>query len=148
MPTPAVRVEVAAPPRDRVPPGRRVARELVAAAGLVAVLAVLAGAVAPDAALRSDLAAAAAALRVLPQSASPDDVASALRAAFHGRSVTVDVASFPVAVEVTVHAVDRQSCVAAAAVRRLEGKVAVELAGYGAPADCGDDNAMTWRLMP
>jgi hypothetical protein len=139
---------LAALPRVRVIPGRRVARELAAGSGLVAVLAVLVGAVPPGVALRSDLAASAATLGRLPPSASRDDVANALEPAFRGRAVTIDAASFPVAVEVTIRAIDRQSCMAAAAAHRLDGKVVVELAGYDAPAACGDDNAMTWRLTP
>ncbi len=134
--------------RVRVMPGRRVARELAAGGGLIVVLAVLVGAVPPGVALRSDLAASAAALGALAPSASRDDVANALEPAFRGRAVTIDAALFPVAVNVTIRAIDRQSCMAAAAARRLDGKVVVELAGYDAPAACGDDNVMTWRLTP
>jgi len=136
------------PPPVGVPLVQRIARELAAAGGMVAVLAVLTGAALPNAALHSDLAAGAAALRALPLTASRDDAASALLAAFRGRAATVDTASFPGVVEVTVRGLDRQSCAAATAARRLEGKVVVELAGHEAPADCGDDNVLTWRFMP
>jgi len=44
---------------------------------------------------------------------------------------------------------DRTTCLdAIATARRLEGEVVVELLDYAAPADCRDDNDMTWRFMP
>ena len=119
------------------------------AAAVVAALAFLFGAGAPGAAIHSDLASGAAALRTLPASASPARVTAALRAALPGRGIRVDSAGFPAVVAVTFPDMDRPSCVAAErSSRRLEGQVVIDLEGYASPEDCRASNDMTWRLMP
>jgi len=124
-------------------------RTLAAAVAITAGCAVLFASQSPDAALRGDLAAAAGVVGALPTTASAEDVDAALAGPLRGRVFTVDAAGFPSLVAITFHGLDRQSCaVARAKARRLEGKVVVELEGYGAPADCGVRNDMTWRLMP
>ena len=85
----------------------------------------------------------------LPQTASPATVREALRTALLGQDASIDAARFPALVSVTLHGVGRAGCIAAERrARRLEGSVVVELQGYGAPADCGIKNDMTWRFMP
>ena len=144
---PAPRDEPALPRRRRGT--ARNLRVLAGAAAAVAALAILFAAPSPGAAIHSDLAVAADALRALPQAATQARVDEAVEAAFHGRAVSVDASGFPVAVAVTVRGLDRKSCIEAeSAVRRLEGAVVVELQGYGSPDDCTAKNDMTWRLMP
>lgn len=49
----------------------------------------------------------------------------------------------------TLHNVDQNTCSdAAAAARRIEGPVVVELENYRSAADCGASNDMTWWIMP
>ena len=124
-------------------------RTIAGAVAAVAALAFLFGARTPGAAIHSDLASGAAALRTLPASASPAYVTAAVRAALPGRAIRVDPAGFPAVVAVTFRDLDWQSCIAAErSVRRLEGPVVVELEGYPSPEDCRDSNDMTWHLMP
>jgi hypothetical protein len=118
-------------------------------AAVFVALAFLFAARSPGDAIHNDLVSGAAALRAIPASASPESVTAALRAALPGRALRIDAAGFPAAVAVTFQDLDWQSCAAAErSARRLEGRVVVELEGFASPADCGDRNDMTWRLMP
>ncbi|HUZ73256.1 MAG TPA: hypothetical protein VMU87_09730 [Stellaceae bacterium] len=122
---------------------------LAGAAAIVAGCVVLFASESPDAALRGDLAAAAAAVGALPPNATARDVTQALKTPLRDRVITVDATRFPTVVGVTFHALDQRSCIAArASARRLEGAVVVELDGYDAPADCRGRNDMTWHFMP
>ena len=124
-------------------------RVIAGAAAAVAALALLFAARPPGAAIRSDLAASADALQALPANASPASVTATLRSALAGRAVQVDPAGFPTVVAITLRDLDWQSCIAAErSARRLEGRVVVELEGYGSAQDCRDRNDMTWRFMP
>lgn len=115
----------------------------------VAVLASLGAMPSPGPGVRSELAAAAAAAGRLPVSATHDGIRQELLIPFSDHVATVDPAGFPVSVVVTLHGLDRTTCLdAIATARRLEGEVVVELLDYAAPADCRDDNDMTWRFMP
>ncbi len=137
--------------RGTRPSGRlmRLLRALAAAAAALGALAFLFASEPHGGAIRGDLAAAAARLKDLPANASAARVAADLRSEFNGEDATVDPSEFPAAVTVTLHALDRASCADARhSARRLEGRVVVELQGYGSGADCGDSNDMTWRLMP
>jgi hypothetical protein len=100
-------------------------------------------------AIRGDLAAAASRLKDVPQNASDARVDAVLRDEFVGEDATIDPSDFPTAVAVTLHGLDRASCLdALRTARRIEGGVVVQLQGYGSGAECGDNNEMTWRLMP
>jgi hypothetical protein len=124
-------------------------RVIGAAAAVLAALGFLFVARPPGGAIRSDLVAAGASVRALPALAPADAVRAAVTASFPGRPVSVEPASFPAMVAVTLHDVDRQSCLEAAErARRIEGAVVIELDGYRAPDACGERNDMTWRLMP
>lgn len=137
------------PVRRRNDPAPRSVRTIAGAAAAVAALAFLFAARPPGAAIHSDLASGAAALRTLSASASPASVTAALRSALPGRAMRVDPAGFPSVVAVTLQNLDWPSCIAAErSVRRLEGQVVVELEGYASPDDCRSSNDMTWRLMP
>lgn len=124
-------------------------RVLVGAAAVMAALSFLFGAEAPGAGIRGDLAAGAETLEAMPETASDAAVRQAMRKAFPGRSISVDTARYPALVAVTIRDVDQRNCIAAArTARRLEGRVVVELEGYGSPGECGAGNSMTWRFMP
>jgi len=129
--------------------GGRFLRNCAAAAAAVAGLAFLFASEPFGDAIRGDLAAAAQRLQAMPANASAGRVAADLRGAFAGEHATIDPSGFPATVTVTLHALDRASCTAAVrSARRIEGRVVVELEGYGSSADCADLNDMTWRLMP
>lgn len=130
----------------RVP---RAVRVIAGALAAVAALAFLFGTRSPGGAIRGDLVAAGAALRALPATTPADKVTAELQRVFAGRAVAIDATGFPAVVRVTLPHVDWQSCVAAErSARRLEGRVVIELEGYGSANSCGPVNAMTWRLMP
>jgi hypothetical protein len=132
--------------RMRVP---RALRIIAAAAVTLGALGLLFASAPPGASIRASLAAAAAALDALPPNAAAKDVRTALLPAFAGRDVVIDPAGFPREIAVTLQGIDRRACIAAVqSVRRLEGRVVVELQTYRSPDDCGAENAMTWRLMP
>ncbi len=98
--------------------------------------------------IRADLIRAGDVIERLPWSSSHSDVQRAIAAAF-GRSVSVDPAGFPAYARVTIAHVARDACVATlGTARRIEGEVVIVLEHYRGPSDCGDDNDMTWRLMP
>jgi hypothetical protein len=99
--------------------------------------------------IRGDLESAASEARILYFTATPAEVQQAITPYFRGFNTTVDARSFPASVSVTLHGLDRNSCLDASAVaRRLEGRVVVNLLGYRSAADCGERNDMTWRIMP
>lgn len=103
----------------------------------------------PGQVIRGDLRSAAADARALAFTASPAEVQEAIVPDFPGYDATVDARSFPTSIAVTLHALDRKSCLGArAAARRIEGSVVVELLGYASPADCQQRNDLTWRIMP
>jgi hypothetical protein len=124
-------------------------RAFAAAAAALAALSFLFASEPPGQAVRGDLAAAAARLGAMPETASPARVASDLVRDFSGEDATVDPAQFPAAVTVTLHGLDRNSCKAALrSAQRIEGRVVVELENRDANAQCGERNDLTWRLMP
>jgi hypothetical protein len=128
---------------------KRPLRVIAGAAAALAALAFLFAGRPPGVAIRGDLVAAGAAASALPALASADAVREAVAASFPGRSVSVEPSSFPAMIAVTLHDIDRRSCLEAAdRARRIEGAVVIELDGYRAPDDCGERNDMTWRLMP
>ena len=105
----------------RRPPGDAIRRELVAAAGELA-----------------------SPLGPYPSAAA----ARALRRHFRGRPAILQTTFWP-QVSVTLRHLDRTTCIdARIAARRLEGLVVVELEGYRAAEDCGDDNDMSWWILP
>jgi hypothetical protein len=122
-------------------------RAFAAAAAALAALSFLFASEPPGKAVRGDLAAAAAHLGAIPETAQPARVASILARDFPGEDATVDPAQFPTAVTVTLHALDRANCEAAMrGARRIEGRVVVELENRN--IQCGDENDLAWRLMP
>lgn len=102
----------------------------------------------PGQAIRSELVAAAAEL-ISPAGSHPTEASTrAIRRHFDEHSVTLQTDLWPL-VSVTLHHLDKATCAdASTAARRIEGLVVVELDAYRSPADCGADNAMTWRLLP
>ena len=103
----------------------------------------------PGEAIRGDLRNAASDARALPMLATPAEVQEAIAPNFTGYDATVDARGFPSSMAVTLHGLDRASCLdARTAARRLEGSVVVELSGYSSATDCGQHNDMTWRIMP
>jgi hypothetical protein len=137
------------PMRRTIPGPRRRFQALAGAVGGFATLALLFGAQSPGGAIRSDLAAGAAAVGALAHGATAADAREALQPSLAGRWSSIDASRFPAAVAVTIRSLDRQACVEAeSSARRLEGDVVVELVGYRAAADCREANDMTWRIMP
>jgi hypothetical protein len=103
----------------------------------------------PGQEIRSELSAAAVAVGAMAANAPAEKISQTVERYFHGRKVAVDTTKFPTAVAVTVDDLDRPACLAARAdARRIARLVVVELEGYGAPGDCRDRNAMTWRILP
>jgi hypothetical protein len=101
----------------------------------------------PGETVRDELIAAAVDL------ASPAPTASeaslrAIRRHFPSRDPTLDTTLWP-EVAVTLHHLDRVTCAEARMTAgRIDGIVVVELEPDRTAVDCGDDNAMTWRLLP
>lgn len=111
--------------------------------------ALLLTSIAPGVAIRRDLAAAAKAVGALPGNASAQTVTLAVRRALGSAPATIDATPFPVAVAVTLRALDRRSCLAAErSARRIEGAVVVALQGFRTADDCRASNDMSWRIMP
>lgn len=103
----------------------------------------------PGDAIRSELEAAAAEMgaQLVPQ-ASPA-VLAAMRRDFSGQDVSITASATSSIIVVTLHGLDREACVkAAATARRIVGPVVVVLPGFAAPEDCGGRNDMTWWIMP
>src|SRR5258708_39933631 len=99
--------------------------------------------------MRTKLEAAAAEMHgQLVLGPSPAELA-AMRRDFSGQDVSIATARASSIITVTLHGVDREACIEAAAeVRRIVGSVVVMLQGYRAPEDCSSRNEMTWWLMP
>jgi hypothetical protein len=102
----------------------------------------------PSDTIRRELVAAAAEL-ASPVGPYPTDAATrAIRQHFRAHPATLQTKFWP-QVSVTLQHLDRTTCVDAGTVaRRMEGLVVVELKGYRSAKDCGDDNAMTWSILP
>jgi hypothetical protein len=74
---------------------------------------------------------------------------AAMRRHFSRQDVSIATSPASSIIAVTLHGVDREACVEAAAkVRRIDGSVVVMLQGYSALEDCGSWNEMTWWIMP
>jgi hypothetical protein len=103
----------------------------------------------PGEAIRGNLKKAAAESSTLPFTATSAEVQQAIGPYFAGFDATVDTRGFPTSVAVTLHGLDRVSCVDAISLaRRFEGRVVVNLVGYSSAQDCLQRNDMTWRIMP
>lgn len=103
----------------------------------------------PAQTIKRELLSAADETAALSWSRSAAEVQHAVTRRFDGHAVRVDAAQFPAQVAVTLQAVDRITCLEARLVaRRIEGPVVIALDGYRAASDCGDANAMSWRIMP
>jgi hypothetical protein len=102
----------------------------------------------PGDAVKRELVAAAAEL-ASPAGPYPTDAATrAIRRHFRAYPATLQTTFWP-KVSVTLHHLDRTACVDASIVaRRMEGLVVVELEGYRSAKDCGNDNDMTWSILP
>jgi hypothetical protein len=102
----------------------------------------------PGDAIRRELVAAAGEL-ASPVGPYPTDAATrAIRRHFRSHPATLRTKFWP-QVSVTLQHLDKATCLgASSAARRMEGLVVVELEGYRAAKDCGDDNDMTWRILP
>jgi hypothetical protein len=101
----------------------------------------------PGEAIRESLVAAADEMLV-PATAQPNRSALVAVGSHFGPGATVAAELWP-HVTVTLHDVDRATCVdAAAAARRIERLVVVQLEKYSNPAECGASNDMTWWIMP
>jgi hypothetical protein len=107
----------------------------------------------PGDAIRHELKAAAADIAAemrtqLVLGPSPAALA-AMRRHFSRQDVSIATSPASSIIAVTLHGVDREACVEAAAkARRIDGSVVVMLRGYRAPEDCGSRNEMTWWIMP
>jgi hypothetical protein len=103
----------------------------------------------PGEIIRQELAAAAATLPALAWNAPADTVQQRLTRHFTPGSATIDLAGYPARVAVTLHDIDRATCVDARnQARRIEDSVVVDLVGYAAPDACAAHNEMTWQLQP
>lgn len=101
----------------------------------------------PGDAIRSELMAAAGEL-VSPPAYPTEAAKRAIGRHFSDHSAVLHTKLWPV-VSVTLRHLDRAACVdASTAARRMEGLVVVELEGYRSAEDCGDDNDLTWRMLP
>jgi hypothetical protein len=130
----------------------RLARALGALALVIAALVggneVLKASRSPGDAIRSELVAAAAELASPPGPYPTEAAARAIRRHFRTHPASLQTDFWPQA-SVTLHHLDNAACVDAGIVaRRIEGLVVVELEGYRSAKDCGDDNDMTWRILP
>ena len=130
----------------------RLARQLgilaLVAAALVGGNGILQASRSPGDAIRSELVAAAAEL-ASPAGPYPTEAATrAIRRHFHAHPAVLQTEFWP-QVAVTLHHLDKTTCADARIVaRRTEGLVVVELEAYRSAADCGDDNDMTWSMLP
>jgi hypothetical protein len=101
----------------------------------------------PGAAIRHELARAAAEMRAPAPAARAIDESALLRH-FPRHHATLDTRFWPEAV-ITLHGLDRAACIDATDVAgRIDGLVVVQLQGYAAPTDCAEMNDMSWRIMP
>jgi hypothetical protein len=133
-------------------PRSRFVRHLWAPAVVAAVLVggneIMKASRSPGDVIRSELVAAAAELAA-PVGSYPTETATrAIRRHFRAHPATLETEFWP-QVSVMLHHLDKTACADASIVaRRMEGLVVVELEGYPSPEDCGDDNAMTWWILP
>lgn len=103
----------------------------------------------PGVAIRGELRAAASEMRTQLVLEPGPRVVAAMRRDFAGRDVSIATSPASSILVVTLHDLDRGTCVdAVAKARRIDGQVVVLLQGYGSPEDCGSRNEMTWRIMP
>ena len=101
----------------------------------------------PGDVIRHELLAAAAEL-AWPGPYPTEAGTRAIRRHFRAHPVALETDHWP-EVSVMLQHLDRAACLDARLVaRRIEGLVVVELMHYRAPADCGDDNDMTWLILP
>jgi hypothetical protein len=130
----------------------RFVRHLWAVAFVIAALVggnqVLEASRSPGDAIRRELVAAAAEL-ASPVGPSPTDAGTrAIQRHFRAHPATLQTELWPL-VSVTLHHLDRTTCLDASVVaRRIEGLVVIELKHYRSAEDCGDNNDMTWQILP
>jgi hypothetical protein len=98
--------------------------------------------------IRHELLAASAEL-ASPAGPYPTEAGTrAIQRHFRAHPAALETSYWPL-VSVTLQHVDRPTCLDASVVaRRMEGLVVVELMHYRSAVDCGDDNDMTWQIMP
>jgi len=103
----------------------------------------------PGDVIRHELIAAGSELERLPWYTPNGSVEQSIARHFAGHEATVDTEGFPVFVTVTLHDLGREACLDARRVaRRIEGRVVIAVDRRTDAAPCGDDTAMTWRIMP
>jgi hypothetical protein len=103
----------------------------------------------PSDIIRIELEAAAAEMRAPIRREPSPAVLAAMRRDFSEQDVSIAKIPASATVAVTLHGIDHETCVAAAAkLRRINGSAVVMLQGYPAPEDCGRRNDMTWWIMP
>lgn len=103
----------------------------------------------PSEILKADLQTAGATIHNLRWNQPLGQVQKTVAALFSGNSIDVDASAFPARVTVTLHALDRNTCLTtSSAARRIEGKVVIELRGFASPNDCGERNDMAWLILP
>lgn len=131
----------------RTPRGLR----LLAAAGMLAAAAyqIVAALQTPAQSIRDALTAAGEQAAGMPWTRNGRDIQFALAPYFAGRDARIEPTRFPAEVTVMLDGLDRATCLEARTLaRRIEGDVVIALDGYGSAADCGERNAMTWRILP
>jgi hypothetical protein len=122
---------------------------LFAAVVLVAAYQLVEAAAGPGRTIRGELLAAADELSAQIVANPTEPVRQAMRRHFREAEVEVDTARSWPNVLVTLRGLDRAACEAVLRdARRMEGVVVVSLDAYRSPADCGERNDMTWRIMP
>ena len=125
---------------------RRMAACALALATALAAMSTVRG---PGDMLKADLQAAGIAVRGFGFNQPPDHVQKTVAALFPGAAVDVDARQFPGQVVVTLRALDRMTCRAAAtSARRIEGEVVIELRGLMSPDECAEHNDMAWLILP
>ena len=103
----------------------------------------------PGNAIRGELKAAAAETRTQLVLEPRPAVLAAMRRDFPGRDVSIATSEASSIIAVTLHGLDREACVdAAAKARWIDRPAVVMLQGYGAPEECGGLNDMTWWIFP
>ena len=102
----------------------------------------------PGEVIRLELEAAAAEMSWQLVPTPSKAVLAAMRRDFHGREVSIAIASAST-IAVTLAGLARDECIDAwAKTRRIEGPAVVVLEGYGSAQDCRSRNDMTWWIMP
>ncbi len=101
----------------------------------------------PGEAIRATLVAAADEMRA-PATAQPSRAALQAVGRHFAAEASIGAELWP-QVTVTLHDIDRITCIdAAVAARRIDGLVVVQLEKYLTAAECGAANDMTWWIMP